>query len=56
MKSTYMNIVLNIFADFQRILRYYKNINREEIEDLCKTSFTGRYPGLISYMKTVLES
>ena len=52
-KPTYINMVLLICNEFSRD---FKNIYREEIDDLRVKSFTGCYSGLISYLKTVLES
>ena len=43
------------FADFQCILKDFKNIYREEVDDLSVKSFTCRHSGLISYLKTVLD-
>ena len=43
-----MNIAcLRIFNEFSEI---FKNIYREEIDNLSVKSFTGRYSGLISYL------
>ena len=38
-----------------KILRF-KNIHREEIDDLSVKIFTGRYSGLLPYLKIVFES
>ena len=51
-----MWLVNIFFADFQWILRDFKNIYREEIVHLCVKRFTGRYSCLFSYLKTILES
>ena len=56
-KSTNMNIARKLFfADLQRILRDFKHIYREEIDDLSVNSFKGRYSDPISYLKTVLKT
>ena len=37
-------------------IRDFKDICREEIDGLSVKSFTGHYSGLISYLKTLLET
>ena len=45
----FLNMACKHFlADFQRILREFKNVYIEEFDDLNEKSFTGRYSGLIS--------
>ena len=46
----------SFFLRIPMIFRDFKIIYREEIDDISVKSFTGRYFGLISYLKTVLES
>ena len=59
-KSSY-NLLINIFADFNEFSEFFKIFTEkksdlDDLDDLNVKSFTGCFYGLISYLKTVLES